>query len=617
SKRMSRDDLALTLKSSKAQAYHVPIRGRLPSPEYSLRGDSQRPMAMARNPTPESLRNAGESGIIAIGMALGSPGEMSNPESGPVAWRMQRAMTAATTGFPEPPEEPQTDQAEQQKSSIWGLFRSKSRRTRPPEPATAQRSLTDNSNNSSASVATRGHRSGSQSKPQAPQDTQKKLPKHKPLVVRSQTDPATPAQAEFKEPVAEKKVAPEETKPTKESKSGGLGRKMSLRALRGDRSRKGAHKEEPMPPPPPPLRTPSPPPPVPQISSSLLDIEIPSIQMERYSVMFGNVLGTQYDPSSLLSRRQATLDRLKTMDQNITEDSQEALPRPRRATSPQPKPSPVFSLFPGAPKDSPIQSSPHRLRSNTTPAPAHSPVRSTLENESINGQEQPRVDILQPTTFLVSESGSPKKMPSPTTDSAHLRSRLAKRAALLPAPRTEKSKQDAVSRRRDESPASLEVDSSPRRRQPSPFTPDTSSLVLDSDNSDDEVEVHITEKLQPTLAEPAWQMISPPVSTTSSFNSEKTRRPSPTRQITVVEPKQELVSHSSEEDLKAAVEISIARQISVSRHQRRMLHPLKSNPSLRRPKMDGVTPGYDIPVGKNERLAETRIAVPRLVRPED
>ena len=50
----------------------------------------------------------------------------------------------------------------------------------------------------------------------------------------------------------------------------------------------------------------------------LLDVEIPSVQMERYSVMFGSLLqkpGTS--SSSLLARRQATLDRLKTVNEEL------------------------------------------------------------------------------------------------------------------------------------------------------------------------------------------------------------------------------------------------------------------------------------------------------------
>lgn len=51
----------------------------------------------------------------------------------------------------------------------------------------------------------------------------------------------------------------------------------------------------------------------------LLDVEIPSIEMERYSVMFGSVIKPNTSASSLLARRQATLDRLKVVNEKIAE----------------------------------------------------------------------------------------------------------------------------------------------------------------------------------------------------------------------------------------------------------------------------------------------------------
>jgi hypothetical protein len=47
----------------------------------------------------------------------------------------------------------------------------------------------------------------------------------------------------------------------------------------------------------------------------LLNVEIPSTQMERYSVMFGSVLKPNAQTSSLLARRQATLDKIKTVNE--------------------------------------------------------------------------------------------------------------------------------------------------------------------------------------------------------------------------------------------------------------------------------------------------------------
>lgn len=51
----------------------------------------------------------------------------------------------------------------------------------------------------------------------------------------------------------------------------------------------------------------------------LLDVDIPSIEMERYSVMFDSVIKPISSASSLLARRQATLDKLKVVNEAIAE----------------------------------------------------------------------------------------------------------------------------------------------------------------------------------------------------------------------------------------------------------------------------------------------------------
>ncbi|KAH7165554.1 hypothetical protein EDB81DRAFT_257115 [Dactylonectria macrodidyma] len=610
--RISRDDLTLALKSSgrgNVKAYHVPIRGRLPSPETSPRGESPDRTTMVRTATPDSMVEASETGVIAIGMALGSPAQaVLLDNSAPANWKPPRSMTSAAADFPEPVEDVQ---AGQQKSKKWNLFRSKSKRNRPTEP---QRSLTDNSNASSSSLTSRGQ---PPSKGGAPQDSKKNPPRHKPIVIRSQTDPNGIERVESREAAPEPKPV-KETKPAKEAKSGSLGRKVSLRALRGDsRARKAAEKAEPMP------SAPSPPP-VPQINASLLDIEIPSIKMERYSVMFGGVLGTQNSSSSLLARRQATLDRLKTINDELLQNSEEELPRPRRATSPGPKASPTFSLFPGPPKSSPAQATP-RLRSNTSPAMLHSPVAEAFDTDLKVPKESTLGETLKPKAFqsAASKVSQREKKPAPTaTDSPILVSKFSKQPKQSIASKHEPSNTGSI---RSPSPATLEVQVQARGRQASPFTPDTSSLILDSPEDGEfgeEVEIHITDKLRPTFVEPKWQMVSPPGSTTSS-SPKVTRKVSPpaslasmasTDQMTVI--KSQPLQLDADEALRNAVEISIARQISVSHQQRNMLHPLKSNPSLRHPN-DGNSPNYSIPVGKNERLAETKTATPRLVRPQD
>ncbi|KAL4890567.1 hypothetical protein BDV59DRAFT_204279 [Aspergillus ambiguus] len=75
-----------------------------------------------------------------------------------------------------------------------------------------------------------------------------------------------------------------------------------------------------------------------------LDIDIPDVQMERYSVMFGGLLGKGH-PSPLLNRRSKTLDDITTAHNEETSTLADLPPPRRRATSPRPK-TPSFTLFP-------------------------------------------------------------------------------------------------------------------------------------------------------------------------------------------------------------------------------------------------------------------------------
>ena len=79
--------------------------------------------------------------------------------------------------------------------------------------------------------------------------------------------------------------------------------------------------------------TPTPPPPpkddlyegppvqAPVATTSLLEVEIPNVTMDRYSVMFGSVL--QPKQPSLLVRRQAQLDKLKNLDEELKQRQRE------------------------------------------------------------------------------------------------------------------------------------------------------------------------------------------------------------------------------------------------------------------------------------------------------
>ncbi|KAL2818630.1 hypothetical protein BJX63DRAFT_58622 [Aspergillus granulosus] len=86
----------------------------------------------------------------------------------------------------------------------------------------------------------------------------------------------------------------------------------------------------------------------PSAPGSLLQVEIPKVEMERYSVMFGGLLNNSRP--SLLNRRSKTLDDVATSGTEVLTMASPPLGPPRRrATSPTRSRSPNFTLFPTTP----------------------------------------------------------------------------------------------------------------------------------------------------------------------------------------------------------------------------------------------------------------------------
>lgn len=162
--------------------------------------------------------------------------------------------------------------------------------------------------------------------------------------------------------------------------------------------------------------------------TGLLAVDIPSIQMERYSVMFSQLLESTKDSpkkistSNLLARRQATLDRLKTVNESIAELELEeqrlgvkSQQNSRRMTSPMASPS--LSLYPGGPRHlTPSASAAankhdQRLhRSNTSPAML-SPNRMTFPTDTrplpVHSHSYTAKDLVASPTSTVSDDAGP------------------------------------------------------------------------------------------------------------------------------------------------------------------------------------------------------------------
>ncbi|RGP59126.1 hypothetical protein FLONG3_11280 [Fusarium longipes] len=606
-KRVSRDDLALILKSSRkgnVTAFHIPIHGRPPSPDLSPRTSSLSRTTLVRTSTPDSMGDTGEVGVIAVGMAIGSPSHIGDLV--PAPWNPQnRAMNAAVDtpeSIKEPESKPEPIEDHDQKPRKWGIFRSKSKRgTRPEKP---QRSLTD-TNASTTSLTSSGLPSSVSGEPSA-----RRPPKHTPIIVRSHTEPTisqpieiteesplptqTPIDTAFSPSKLGKDKSPTQSKTTKEAKSkepgsGGMGRKMSLRAFRGDSSKKRAQRG-PVPP--------SSPPPMPAIPRSLLDVEIPDTKMDRYSVMFNSVLQPQQgSASSLLARRQANLDHLKMVKDAIAEN-RDGFRRPRRATSPQP--SPIF--VPTGNQMKPLPSP--RFRANTSPVPYDSP--SFVQTPEILTHEAKAKVV----TLSRSETQHDKFASQATHYQPVLVSKFNRRPSGAAAERI------SLVPKIHPSPPRAALSPAKLSRQNSPYTPSSGAAPVSPEHTDDEKDVHVAKGRNTSPSQASWQMVSPPASITST-NTGTSRRFSPSSSSS--SPKKKGTDADAQEALRNAVEISIARQISVSQQQRKMLHPLKSNPSVRHrrngsPATSG--PGY-IPIEEGERLAETRSSTPVLVNPRE
>ncbi|KAI1779756.1 hypothetical protein F4818DRAFT_152248 [Hypoxylon cercidicola] len=563
-KRISRDDSFVNLRAGPGAGFnpYTFARGQLPTPERSPRSSPRKAAIPAvRMPTPDSL-NDGR--FAEIGMALGSP--TKPPSSGsrpPQASLRYRQASAPSIVSPvsristvESIEKP----LPRKQSGKWKLFsrfgkkQSDHSHPEPHEQQDAPRSEQlpdiasqpwyDTKMERSHTVNSRG------------------TARHKPIVVRSQT---MPYDADSSAQEAKSKPHDRKTKET-------FGRiPIAL-----------DHK--------------------PTSSGPLLDVEIPDITMERYSVMFGSVLQPQHQPS-LLARRQATMQKLKTIDDAIEKEEEEKhhYHIPRRATSPQPGTmSPSFALFPPNPPhrlaNTPVSTASPRLRSNTSPALFRSPSKTTFEYFTPH-----------------------QRRPSKTEPKIHNH----KEPAVHP---NQKGKLTiaTLARAREQQAAAAA-----RENQ---FSPDSSSLILESptEMSSPEFEVVRSEAVRAPasyMQSPKWQMVTPPQVTPSTASTAMTsdRKPPPSSPASSAQSDLTGTSVDVDDDLLEnsanmnPVELSIARQISVSRQQRKLLKPLQTGPTALRPRPSPskTTPVPKIAMGKNERLAETKSSTPTLVTPED
>ncbi|OTB06371.1 hypothetical protein M426DRAFT_21156 [Hypoxylon sp. CI-4A] len=558
-KRMSRDDSFINTRHGARAGFkpHTLARGQLPTPETSPRASPPRKHSTpaVRMPTPESLNDNNSS---QIGMALGSPkskqsnGGLRTPQS---TLRVQQTSNPAP--FSPASGMSGTSSLPRKQSGKWKLF---SRFGRKP----SDHSLSTLNDQKSTHEPERTPEAASQHRHDAKVERSQTVnnrgtPRHKPIVVRSQTMPY-----EAESPAKVSGARPR------------LNEKRINATYGGMPTGPGAHHKH---------------------SGPLLDVEIPDITMERYSVMFGSVLQSQ---PSLLARRQATVQKLKSIDDAVEREKDTKHRDPsRRVTSPATG-SPAFALFPPTPAAKkpaqipPAHPSP-RLRSNTSPALLRSPLQATFDHVTPSHQRQASNDG--------AGSHSLKGQGQPTLPYQKGRVTIA-----------------TLARAKEQHPA-------PREFQ---FSPDSSNLILESptDVSSPEFEVVKSESFRSKasyMKEPKWEMVSQPQTTpsTASSSAPSDRKP-PTSSPATSTSNLSHISQDMDDLLEDTsnmnpVELSIARQISISRQQRKMLKPLQTSFSVPRTQKSPskLAPVPRIAMGKDERLAETKSSTPTLVTPEE
>ncbi|KAM0254997.1 hypothetical protein ACHAQJ_006225 [Trichoderma viride] len=615
--------------------YHIPIRTGLPSPESNPRNT---PTSSLMVP---SLAGGDET-PTGIGMALGSPSHP--PGSAESPWQSQVLTTVTSGGHaPEPAPNPGLSRS---MSKRWNPFsRTKSKRSKPAENSASRAPGSDSGN-------ANGTKNGD-----ASEGGKKKGEK--------ESDNKGTGSAARKDSSSSVSRSPTNDIP----------------GLPNQRDPAAPMRNPPVPP----LLQPQPP----KQLQSLLSVEIPTIEMERYSIMFGNILQKQ-QPQYQYFLQQAQLPQPSqapppppqeqqtekpqaSQQLQKPEEAQQSQPpqnpkqpreprprgpQPRELQSKESQPKEPESMEPVKPQEpqerQESQESQQVLRPQQSPRPTL-PVRRQVKLDNIKlpaakdfRDASIHVEIVVPQR---STSPLPKGSPSfslfppdqapannnnlPPRVSSRRRSNTSPAGVNFPTPAMFKA--PAVSRKRTTSvstpphdePLPADSQTTPERRErliskfhrkESPSEPNMPKVTEKLSESP----ASISAPTQPRsiLKKPTGPPPPPPNRTAEPKTSPKTspQQITPPKQHQHQLSKASIRSENEEEVEKAlyeAVEISIARQISVSRQQRRMLVPLNRSASRRVPGEAAAEAAALIKPGENKRLAETRTATPLLVHPEE
>lgn len=566
-KRKSRDDMLLTvdgwrgtekLNPLRMQPYVMDIRGgNLPTPEASPDQAATSSMTSFLAPAPmtghESFMTSME---VPIGMALGSPSQTSLVQPG--SWQPQSITPPRRTPSPPPPPPaaapqmvlqtaPPAPPLQRRKTTRQRIFGALFGRGKQSNTAKAADLISANSSAVSLSSTSSGREAaGSAVPPRNHAISGKKGQKHVPLLVRSNTDLPTSTLTVPVEPRQRRQPPPPPVPPV---------------SSWNDRSRSIAPNSETSAP----LR---------------LDVEIPSITLDRYSVMFSGVLNPQQQKRNskmtLLERRQATLEKLKSV--NVAQREEE-VKQFRRASSPQPTRSPSLPTLPPIPGRQQLAVPPSpRSRAHSSPAVIPSPTVDGFSDylqplDAPPRREKKGVPIISPRTMKEQERTDCKQRPleEQQQHQSKLEQAFPPRKDSHFAPGESILMLDTP----ESSPAQfLDVSSSRQSTEPkivSPFL--LKPTVYQPPEPREVVSVQLTRS--PTSPPPQSPMpgtTSPPILSPESPSLPTASSPLlPVHKGHTLSPSVDLAAAAEEEAeeadpiVKAAVEISVARTISISR----------------------------------------------------
>lgn len=326
--------------------------------------------------------------------------------------------------------------------------------------------------------------------------------------------------------------------------------------------------------------------------TNFLGVDIPDVELERYSVMFGSLLG-KYPSPTLLARRSRTLDQLNVQEEERNDEvctenhgKDMRLPLPRRVTSPAPSKS-SFTLFPSTTTTTAaklmvshsIPRGPSPASALQGPSPFRRPYTSPLLDDSSGSYTDHSTNHARTESELSILSSAGSEADSLVDDRTIL-------MRFRPPPLIDEKEPEweIIHRTKPRSPPSLQRE---KDEEENISTPTTS--LPDAKN---------TGSSPPPTRPPPVPYLNPNPSTlqlpTSSFpprsSSRCSARPAPSPpEITV----------DGEPDPEPEPEISIARSISVSKRQKHMLVPISG--SVRRVRR-----------GPDERIVERRAGTPTM-----